>query len=235
MKISPLFQGATGAHDIISVIDTSTKLPAKVFEQVKMMYQLLINEFNVSPQQTHVALVTFINTPRTVLRLSEGTDKAVINGILSALMQHVGEPNLGKALQNVIRLLDDRSYGSTPSRQVPTKVVVYTSGMTKKTIEAASPSIEAIRRRGADVILIMVSDDKKMKEAALSSLPTGTSVISSASVGALGEPFSQLIDKVTEKKGNARAILIRSHVPMCHVIGPYFTSKVYDRYQDDQF
>ena len=206
------------------MIDTSAMVPTEVFEQVKMMYQLLINEFNVSPQQTRMALVTFSNTPRTVLGLSEGTDKSVISSILSALMQQVGEPNLGKALQNVIRLLDDRSYGSSPSRQVPTKVVVYTSSMTKKTIEGASSSIEAIRRRGVDVILMMVSDDTKMKEAALSSLPTGTSVISSPSVGALGEPLSQLIEKVTEKKGKigALATLYGRHLPTCHTIGPTF-------------
>ena len=206
------------------MIDTSAKVPTKIFEQVKMMYRLLINEFNVSPQQTRVALVTFTNTPRTVLGLSEGTDKSVINGILSALMQQVGEANLDKALQNVIRLLDDRSYGSSPSRQVPTKVVVYASSMRKETVEAASSSIEAIRRRGVDVILIMVSDDTKMKEAALSSLPTGTSVISSPSVGALGEPLSQLIDKVTEKKGkiDSQATLNGRHLPTYHTIGPTF-------------
>ena len=170
------------------------------------MLKLLADQFDLRPSQTRMGIVTFSSSPKTILKLEEGAGKDTVNAILSALPIEPGQPNLNNALQRVIRILRD---GSEPSRRdVPTKVVVYASDISEGSNEAAALSIDELGRRNAEVVMLMVNDDEKMKEDAISSLPGAVKVVSSTKKGLFGEPFSLLMEKVAKKPGIFRFSLM---------------------------
>lgn len=166
------------------------------------MFKLLADEFDLRPSQTRMGIVTFSSSAKTMLKLEQGVGKDTINAVLSALPIEPGQPNLNYALQRVIRILRDRN---EPSRRgVPTKVVVYASDISEDSNEAAALSIDELGRRNAEVIMLMVNDDEKMKEDAISSLPGAVKFISSTKKGLFGEPFSLLTETVAKKPGISR-------------------------------
>ena len=181
------------------VIDASEKGGQMTFRKVLDVFRLLANQFNLSPLQTRMGLLTYGSSPRTVLRLEQGVYKDTINAVLPALQVEAGEPHLNGALQRVIKLLGDRNKPSR--RDLPTKVIVYASDISQDSIEAAALSLDELNRRNAQVVMLMVNDDKKMKKDAMLSLPGSVKVVSSSLKGLFGEPYSLLTKTVAERPG----------------------------------
>ena len=196
-----LFSGISGKYDIIIVLDASDKSDEETFRKVSDVFKLVTSQFDLSPSQTRIGVISFSSSPRTILRLEQASDKDTVNSVLSAIRAEHGKPNLNNALQSVIRLLGDRNEPSR--RNVPTKVVVYSTDISQDSIEAAALSIDELARRNAEVVMLMVNDDEKMKVDAMSSLPGTVKVVSSTKRSIFGEPFSLLTEKIAERPGMA--------------------------------
>ena len=205
--------GINGKYDIILVIDASGKGGRKTFRKVSDIFRLLSTQFYLNPLQTRIGLLSYGSSPRTILRLEQGVDKDTINAVLPALQAETGEPHLNAALQRVIQLLGDRNEPSR--RDVPTKVVVYASDISQDSIEAAALSLDELNRRNAQVIMLMVNDDEKMKKDAVLSIPGSVKVVSSTLNGLFGEPYSLLTKTVAERPGLFKCFSI-SHLGSSH-------------------
>lgn len=199
-----MLSGTKDKFDIIAVLDTSERVGQKLFGQIRDLFALLSSQFDLSPSQSRMSVVSFSNVPTTILNLGQGTDQKAVNAVLSSLSMEPGKPDLNSALQSVIRILADRI---EPSRRtVPTKVVVYSSGISKDAMKAAAGSFEEINKRNAGIIMLIVDDSEQRKEDAISALPRTAVTVSSSTTGLFGEPFSLLVDRVSETTGMFKTV-----------------------------
>ena len=193
------FLGISGRYDLILVVDTSNAVGQNILRKILEMFKLLVNQFDVSLSQTRISIISFSSAPKTILRFDEGMDKEAATAVLSVLPAEYGKANLNGALQHVLRMLGSRN---EPSRQdVPVKVVVYASDISQDSIEAASLSFDELSRRNAQTIMLMVNDNEKLKEDAISSLPGTVRVVPSNTKDLFAEPFSLLMERVSERPG----------------------------------
>ena len=196
-----LLSGVDSANDVIAVIDVSKKVNPKLLEKVKNVFKLLADQYEIGPTKTRFGVVSYSSSPTTTLDLNEGTQRSTIGNIISALNLQSESPRLSLALQRVIRILLSRSYAEPSRRNIPVKVIIFSSDLTEDAIERAAKSLDDIAKQNVDLYFLAISNNYEARDDAISALPNAVNVISSSEDDLFGEPFTSLVNRISEKSG----------------------------------
>ncbi|KAK3087182.1 hypothetical protein FSP39_002770 [Pinctada imbricata] len=99
--IQTLIEGCSNANqaDIVFILETSSRMTVKDLAQAKNLMTTIINELNIAPNLTRVALVTFGSSAQVKLHLNTKTDKSGIISEINKLISTSGSVNTIDALK----------------------------------------------------------------------------------------------------------------------------------------
>eukprot|EP00794_Sanderia_malayensis_P014924 gene14924-16466_t len=191
-----------GSHDILAVIDVSENIAMQNLVNTQRIFKFLFDQYEVGSGKTNIGIVSYSNVAKNVLTLEEGAEKSLVHNVLLALKKEKGTARLDKALRKVLEILRDRR----SVRNVPTSVVVHVSDPGKVNMNEVIKYVSEIRRRGVGVFFVVVSSDKKAKDAFSSKYPFKNDLVLGSEDDIIGEPMTKLLEMVADMNASPRQI-----------------------------
>ena len=189
-----------GSHDVLALMDVSEKVEEASLNQVKTILQMVADQYEISPAKTHVAIITYSDSPKVVLDLTEGTDQHSVRSVIAAVKRQKGTANLDKALKKVIQVLRDRNNEMFYNRRVPTYLIVHMSDWSRDSVKSATKYMREIQNQGVQVFTVVIEEDWKKRESLLDMFPFQERLVLGPRARIINAPLTNLLYSLSEKK-----------------------------------
>ncbi|XP_074645678.1 matrilin-1-like [Tubulanus polymorphus] len=162
-----------GLADIVFMLDDSSSIWPNNFTLQKNFVNQMINSFDIAPDATHVAVVTFSTRARLQFRLNEMMEKDKLREAVFRIRQRGGDTNTGDALNLARTYAFSRSQGGRPGK-VPQIGIVITDG---KSQVMRQTTREARLAKEQGIILFAVGIGEHVSQKELRSIASGDDFI----------------------------------------------------------
>lgn len=151
--------------DIVFLVDGSWSIGSENFKQIRQFLYMLVNSFDVAPDQVRIGLVQYSNTPRTEFLLNTFQDKQDILQYINNLPYMGGETNTGLGLDFLLNELFVDHAGSRVNENVPQIAVVITDG---ESMDSVGLHALKLKKQGITLYAIGIkeADEDQLKEIA---------------------------------------------------------------------
>jgi len=189
-------RGGNGLADMVIAIDTSGSIRLERFTYIRQYIAQLLDDLEISPNKTKVAVVVYADDSQEVLSLNSFTNKQDIIWTTNNIVFSGGKTNTASALQ----MIQDKVFtqGAGDRSNARNIVWLFTDGNSNLNQENTIPQAVSLRISGAYVITISIGSDVNRYElAGIASEPHNETVFIVGSYRDLPTIVDSVINSVT--------------------------------------
>ena len=207
--------GILNKIDLVFAIDTSSNINATDLQQIRKLVEASLKSYQINQQLAHIGLVSFGDTARTILALSNGIHRNRIKNSLLTLPELGGRIQLSNLARHLETVTFNARYGARTT--APKGVVIITEGKYDALDIYELPIYAALlSRSGIKLVIVEIGGDKQSSP--LKPIPdTPINYINTRSTDTLPEVYGVLERRIAAIAGMLflRFILKISNIANC--------------------
>ena len=154
-----IFLGITGKLELVYALDTSIANNPDDIRRIKYLAKATLRLYNISSQMTRIALVSYGNNTKMVLKLLDGTTESVAKSAFENVPIISGESRIDKMIDFVRKKVFSVSGGSLPTSKKLLLIItkgniknIYLKQLKKKTV--------LLKKNGVQISIVSIAPDK---------------------------------------------------------------------------
>ena len=191
--------GILNKIDLVFAIDTSSNINGSDLQKIRKLVESSLKSYQINQQLAHIGLVSFGDTARTILALSNGIDRNRIKNSLITLPELGGKIQLSSLARHLETVTFNARYGARTT--APKGVVILTEGKPDALDMTELPIYSTLlSRSGIKLVIVEIGGDRQSSP--LKSIPdTPINYINTRSTDTLPEVYGILERRIAAIAG----------------------------------